>query len=132
MFINEMFKMLGAPLKSQRQSWGAVRQQDGAVFLRVWQNDICVIDGEWRIWVADASGLSSKFAHKERLSHVELIRSGSPSYLVIVRPDRSDPRKQRIAGFNTKTVFVGGALAESGGCVWLTLADRIPVHAARL
>lgn len=30
------FAMLGAPLHNVRWSWGAVRPEDGAVFLRVW------------------------------------------------------------------------------------------------
>jgi hypothetical protein len=34
----DLFGSLGAPLANSRWSWGSVRESDGSVFLRVWQD----------------------------------------------------------------------------------------------
>jgi hypothetical protein len=45
MTLTGLFASLGAPLANQRWSWGAVRPTDGAVILRVWQDEGRKIDG---------------------------------------------------------------------------------------
>jgi hypothetical protein len=45
MTLSQLFEQLGAPLANVRWSWGAVRESDSAVFLRVWQDECRPIDG---------------------------------------------------------------------------------------
>jgi hypothetical protein len=45
--LTEFFAYLEAPLANQRWSWGAVRPSDGAVLLRVWQDEQRKMDGPW-------------------------------------------------------------------------------------
>jgi hypothetical protein len=84
--LTEMFASLGAPLANQRWSWGAERQNDGAVFLRVWQDESRKLDGRRSVRLTANAFFAEKpdnLGNAERLRHVELIRSGRPAYLVM-------------------------------------------------
>ncbi len=50
MGITELFEKLGAPLKNQIWSWGAV-SEEGDVYLRVWQDRFRIIDGKQTVQV---------------------------------------------------------------------------------
>jgi hypothetical protein len=66
----EMFKRLGAPLANPRWSWGRVRADDQAVFLRVWQDRKIKQDGHWFMMVTH----HEKYLDKETILGT---RSGS-------------------------------------------------------
>ena len=36
----EFFELLGAPLNNYQWPWGAARQEDGTVFLCVWEDEV--------------------------------------------------------------------------------------------
>ena len=46
MAISRFFESLGARLTNIRQSWGATHRTDKAVYLRVWQEDQKVLQGQ--------------------------------------------------------------------------------------
>jgi len=128
------FARLGAPLKNSRWSWGSVRESDGAVFLRVWQDQTKTVDGRRYALVTHHEayiGNEGSPGYRERLSHVALAESGRPVYLVmcLVRDPNERPRK--IKSFNKDDVFVGGAVIEMGGDKWIELADRVSVDKVR-
>jgi hypothetical protein len=131
--ISSFFESLGAPLKNIRWSWGAVRR-DGTVVLRVWNDFIQVIDGEECALVDYKPKPGRKeLGYRERLEHVNLLRSGRPCLMVLCTaeddshhvPDTGVVR--RIVAFEAQTVLVGGGLVrQSDGRVWMRIADRRP------
>jgi len=123
----EIFKRLGAPLKNQRWSWGGVRESDRTVFLRVWQDGTMNIDNKRYIWVADKECEKSDLGSKERLSHVELIKSGYKCYMVMCQAVDTEASPRAVARFNRKELFVGGELIEKDGAYWMEFVDRISI-----
>ena len=106
-----------------------MRESDNAVFLRVWQDRKTYVDGKWYMMVTHHeayAGNESSPGYRERLEHVELIRSGSPVYMImcLVEDPNASPRK--IKSFNRNDIFVGGDVIEEDGNSWVELADRVP------
>ena len=128
--VTEVFQRLGAPLANQRWSWGAVRSADGMVFLRVWQDQTRKIGDARYVEVANHelfAGPASNNGYTERLIHLDTIRNGSASVLVMceVKDRHADPRA--IKSVNDRDVFIGGRLAELDQRTWLELTDRKPL-----
>jgi hypothetical protein len=128
----ELFAYLRAPLANTRWSWGAVRPDDGAVFLQVWQDEHKKIDGKpftcvnsYTFFGEDLSNLG----HAERLRHVDLIRAGAPSFMIMCRAADPKASPRVIASIDDKDVFVGGRLVQFDGDWWLERAARINVSA---
>lgn len=127
----EIFAYLGAPLSNSRWSWGAVRPPDGAVFLRVWEDENRTIGGRHYTRVDAASFIqdeSGSPGYTERLRHLDLIRAGAASYMVMCRAADKTSHPRKIASFNQREVFVGGKLVEDQGDWWLERAARKPLE----
>jgi hypothetical protein len=134
MTLTDFFTYLGAPLVNQRWSWGAVRPGDGAVFLRVWQDEGRKIDGSWYTQVTFTKFFSENAAslgYAERLEHISAIRGGKSSYMImcLARDPAASPRE--VSKFNRDDIFVGGRLIEIEGDCWLERINRLPVSALR-
>ena len=133
MTLSGLFEYVGAPLANGRWSWGAIRESDSAVLLRVWQDEYKKIEERGSAEVISVfKGSDERLGHAERLEHVSRIRSGAPSYMImcLAKDAKASPRK--IASFNKDDIFVGGQLIdEADGCSWLQIADRRPVVAVR-
>ncbi len=135
MSLTAYFKRLGAPLKNSRWSWGAVRESDGAIFLRVWQDQKVRLDGKTYMMVThhDAYvGNESSPGYRERLQHVSLARAGRPVYMIMCSVDDPEASPRKIKSFNKNDVFVGGELIERDGDTWLEFADRVDSWSVRL
>lgn len=130
----ELFERVRAPLKNTRWSWGAVRGDDGAVFLRVWQDETTKLNGKRFIRITANQFFQandpSNHGYQERLEHVERVRGGAPLFLVMCRAMDPSAHPRQVGGFNSKEVFRGGAVEELDGEVWVELADRLPVTEA--
>ena len=129
MSLSDLFIRVGAPLANQRWSWGALRA-DGAVVLRVWQDRKEKIDGKWCMMVvhhekydenADALG------YRERLAHVEAIRSGSKCFMIMCLAIDTKRSPRKVQSFNDQDIFVGGALLEHQGNTYIELVDRYAI-----
>ena len=135
MTLTEFFAYLEAPLANQRWSWGAVRPSDGAVLLRVWQDEQRKMDGAWFTQVTftefSKENPSSR-GYAERLGHVELIRSGAPSYMVMCQARDVHANPREVASFDRNDVFVGGRLVDIEGDYWLERSARRPASSIRL
>ena len=128
MSLTSYFDRLGAPLKNSRWSWGAIRESDGVVFLRVWQDQKLRIDGKTFMMVTHHGayvGNESSPGYQERLRQVDLVREGRPVYLVMCQVENPDASPRIIKSFNKDEVFVGGATIEHDGDIWIELADRV-------
>ena len=131
MSLASMFERLGAPLHNVRWSWGAVRENDGIVFLRVWQDHVERKGSSnfvqiWRDRGVPEAQLGP--AGRERLTHIQSIENGSSCFLVMCAAKDPEEQPRRIAHFNDREVFVGGELLRDGGDVFVELAGREPVR----
>ncbi len=124
----EMFEYLGAELNNPRWSWGSVRESDGTVFLRVWQDGTYKIDGKRYIWVSAESPPAGDLGASERFKHLGLIRSGSPCYLVMCQAVDIEAIPRKVQRFNEKELFVGGEVTLNNGAYLIELKGRIPVE----
>ena len=128
MSLTAYFERLGAPLKNSRWSWGAVRDSDGAIFLRVWQDQKIRVNSKTFMMVSHHAayvGNEGSPGYRERLQHLELLRAGRPVYMIMCLVEDSDASPRIIKSFNKNDVFIGGQLIEHDGDTWLELADRI-------
>ena len=130
MSISSFFSNLGAPLNNIWWSWGAVRESDGAIFLRVWQDRKRVENGQSLMMLTQREKYTDESKNagwKERLRHVDQIRAGAKCYLVMCRAKDVDASPRKIARWNDKEVFLGGALRDMDGDVWIEIVERVLV-----
>ena len=125
--ISQHFVNLGAPLRNTRWGWGAV-SGDGAVILRVWQDEYSEIDGRrFRKLQDPAWSTSAGFA--ERAQHVDLIRAGARGYMAIVTAVDTKASRRKIADFNPgRFMPIGELKTTPDGVVWgecLPIVDAI-------
>ena len=134
MTLTQLFTFVGAPLANNRWSWGAVRPKDGAVFLRVWQDECRAIDGMQMVqitfhkWFMDNPG---NLGYTERLKHINLIRGGAPSYMVMCEAVDIKASPRTVKSFNDREIFIGGKLTDHAGDSWLQRVERRPVGKVR-
>jgi len=125
------FSMLGAPLANSRWSWGAIRPEDGAVFLRVWEDRIRAHDDAQFAQVtfnARFRGRPVSLGHRERLEQVDRVRDGAQCYLIMCRAVDTAARPRRIAWFNADEVFPGGRVVELDGEWWVEILPGVAVR----
>lgn len=129
---SEFFASLGAPFTNVRWSWGGVRfGLDGAVVLRVWQDEIVLHDKLSYVRVMRFDTSNKKAAspgYKERLHHVELIRRGRTCYMVMCTAKDPKAMPREIKEFNKKEIAVGGRLLQLNEGWWVELASWIPAQ----
>lgn len=98
--MEELFRvLLRAPLHNPRWSWGAVRDLDQAVFLRVWEDEKIRHDDKWYMRLTAHAHFATDPNNKgwqERLRHLALVQNGGVAYMVMceavdmaLRPARS-------------------------------------------
>jgi len=73
----------------------------------------------------------SNLGYQERLRQLELVRSGSPSFMVMCEPNPTKLPEREILDFNREEVFRGGALIEIEGDSWLELSERVAAKEVR-
>jgi hypothetical protein len=129
--LTAFFKRLEAPLKNTRWSWGAVRY-DGAIFLRVWQDEVEKHQGLRCIQITYEKKFTNEHSsagYPERLEHVKLIQEGSPCYLVMCEAQDVHQIPRKTKSLNQEHVFKSGKLIEVDGDWWLEIGERISVNA---
>jgi len=132
MSVTEVFQRLGAPLRNQRRSWGAVRAEDGTVFLRVWQDEGRIAAGKYLTQIGYSGIDAGITGFDERMRHIELIRAGAPCYLVMCEAKDVDETPRDIKATNDREVFKGGPLLEVDGEIWIERVQRVPIKEAQL
>jgi hypothetical protein len=129
------FEMLGAPLTNSRWSWGAVRPNDGAVFLKVWRDRMRTHD-EVRFaqvtFHARFRDDPDNFRHRARVEQVDQVRAGSPCYLIECVAADTTARPRRVQWFNAAEVFRGCRVVQLDGEWWVEMLPAVPVAQACL
>lgn len=65
---------------------------------------------------------------KERLTHVEYLKTGAPCYFIMCQVKNPNTSPREIANFDAKTVFVGGSWEEYENDIWVELVARVPAE----
>ena len=130
-----LFERLGAPLANTRWSWGAVRMSDGAIFLRVWQDETMNRGNREFVRVAAneyfQKNAPKNLGYRERLNHLALVRNGARSYMIICVAIDVDATPRAVKSFNSDELYVGGQLIDVDGDFWLEIVGRVPVQDVR-
>jgi len=128
-----IFAQLGAPLE-KHNSWGAVRQADGVVFLTLWEDRIRTIDGVRYGRITHHGKFAKKRVpnpeYPKRLEHVDRIRKGHPCYLVINKARDTEAITRSVGSVIQDEVFVGGKLIEHDGETWIEVGKGVPIEHA--
>ncbi|WP_141249723.1 hypothetical protein [Pseudomonas sp. ACN5] len=143
MTISEFFNDLGAKLNNDRWSWGAVREADGAVFLRVWRDEREKFQGDYlrdnapklHVHIFDLAGprhKESKLGHNERKVHLDLINRRVKVYLVMCDGIILPNGKRQITGYDSETLYIGGRTTRRVDGWWIELGDEVPVRDVRI
>lgn len=132
MVISKFFAALKAPLKNVRWSWGAVRPYDGKVFLRVWDDRTMELNGHSYVQLTHLEKYGYKpgaknLGYAERLRHVQMIRGGANSYLIICVPTIPHGTPRKIRGFSEDFLHEGGNLINHDGDYWIEIGKRVSV-----
>ena len=130
MTLSTFFKSLGAPFVNARWSWGAVRAEDGVLFLRVWEDDVQRIDNaQWVRVAANAQYAgSSDDGWLERQKHLESIRAGAKCFLVFVFAKDKSAVPRDVKSFLDDAVIEGTEIAEFEGDTRIRMGRRIPAQ----
>ncbi len=130
MSLSNFFIKLGAPLKNVRWSWGSIRQ-DGAIFLRVWQDRKIKLDGAYYMQLTHLQKYGEgqdNLGYMERLEHVQKIKDGSKCYMVMCLAKDSNSSPREILSFNKNNIFVGGRMVEIDSDWWIEILASVPVQ----
>jgi putative restriction endonuclease len=81
MSISDFYKnKLGANLTNIRWSWGASNPLTNQIFLRVWKDQIKVLNGVRCIAILQKTWAGTSPGYKERLEHIEKLSDGADGY----------------------------------------------------
>ena len=104
--LTEFFKIrLGAPLASTRQSWGAYKSDQSAVYLAIWQDEIKRIDGITWVDVLGWEEIGSTFGREERIKHLESIKAGMPAFALVKVAKDIHAKPREMKEFNSDYVI---------------------------
>ena len=123
------FNKLGAPLKNVNWSWGSVNMDKKTVYMKVWQDEIKQFgDKHFCLIVKDVNNYApSNLGFKERMQHIEMIKSGYACYLIMCRYTGDIKDKKRISTFNESMLFKSGEIIEAEGSIWIEYVTPVPV-----
>lgn len=130
--IEAFFRIhLHAPLRNARWSWDAVRAVDGAVFVRVWQDEKIRRESSWYMRLTAHTFFADKednLGWQERLAHMKLVQGGAPSYMVMCEAVDPAAPVREIRSFDNHDIFVGGKMVEHEGDFWLEIKSRLSIR----
>ena len=138
--LTEFFAIkLDAPMLNNRWSWGAVRKDQSAVFLSVWQDEIRRDDPKdpksstWAdlLWSEEVWSRvnGATMARDERLKHIELIKSGIPGFALvkIARDVSAMPRQMKEFNSEYLISIKNNFRTTEGGVLQVELGERATI-----
>ena len=128
--ITSLFQSLDAPLKNQRWSWGA-ESSKGDIYLRVWKDELAIIYDKHYYRVTHKAKFINNQSHpgyRERLRHVDQIKSGCNSFMVICTAEDPNVLPRTFVGYERGYISVGGKIINIDGDDWLEEKDRVDLR----
>ena len=127
MSISSMFRDLGAPLRNMRWSWGAISPNTGAIFLRVWKDDILKRgDGDIvRLTNRNRFEGTSSLGYAERVRHIELLRQGAKGYLIFCESESPAALTRKLKSYVSDKLYPTGELCEVNSDVYVQFLNGI-------
>jgi len=138
--LTEFFKIkLDAPMSNNRWSWGAIRNDQSAVYLSIWQDEIrrdipkdpssdTWADLLWseELW-AEVNGAT--IARNERLKHIDLIKSGLPGFALIkiARDVKAMPREMKEFNSEYLISIKNNFRTTEDGVLQAQLGNKVPL-----
>lgn len=120
---------LGANLSNARWSWGATNPTTNQLFLRVWDDQLEVVDGVERISILKTDWEGSSAGFPERKRHVAALREDAEGYGVLcTAKDKHSVGSRTIKSFDEETLIRFGKVIEDGNHIYAEIAGRIPVE----
>jgi hypothetical protein len=96
----------------------------------VWQGEGQKIEGRYFTRISSnafyLANEPTNLGYMERSRHIELIRRGAKSYMIMCRGRDIEGSPTEIVGFDDSELFVGGDLIEIDGESWLQRVGRKP------
>jgi len=128
MNITTFFRdVLGAELRNQVWSWGAIDEDQDRLFLRIWEDQIRNFNGSERVRV-DIKSAKSSAGRNERRTHIDLIKQGLAAYGVVCRAvDPDTPGERRIKDFDESPLLVFDEILDDGDDVYASIRKRVPL-----
>jgi len=136
----DFFNTLGAPLKGVQWSWGARREGDGTVFMRVWQDEIEISEGSRYVRLTNSQTAKKykeehdreKLGYRERLDQIEFLRNGAKCYLVMCIAAAKEAIPRKIKDFDKDRLFPAGRIVQRENDWWAELLPPVRVHQVKL
>jgi len=124
-----MFKALGAPLKNTRWSWGALNPNTGAVYLRVWIDDVRERQQGKIVRLTNRAYFEGgkSLGYAERKRHLERLQGGVPGYLIFCRSREPSVNRRKMKSFVADQIFPTGAMEEVEGDTYIQFAEGIAI-----
>jgi hypothetical protein len=125
--ISWHFQDIAAPLHNTVWSWGATSEQRREVILRVWSDEIKLMEDERLVQLT----LHSRFAggknpgYHERLRHIELIKSNHKGYAIICEPVDKNSTPRKIKSYDRERLYPISRIVEINGDDWGVLGREI-------
>lgn len=129
--LSAFFEWLGAPLRNVRWSWGSVRDEDGAVFLRVWQDGFKDLEGRQVVDVLHTTWEKLSHGYRERAEHVELVKREAPCFMVVCAAADPSESPRVIQSFDIRNLYRGGRVLEREGHAYVEVVAEVPAESAR-
>jgi hypothetical protein len=135
--ITDYFRRLNAPLHNSRWSWGSMREEDQALFLRVWGDESITQGGSRYYRLTAYSVFESKpkdLGWLERQRHLAMLQDPgrtAPTYMVICTAKDTTAEPRSIADYDPNTLFLGRKLIQHEDDWWLEAESRVEAYDAR-
>ena len=135
MIQTKLFEELGAPLCNPRWSWGAIRKSDGAIFLRVWEDQKKMLGGKTYIRLTHKQFFKQKArkhpGNEERLKHINLLKKDYVTFMIMCIVKRPITSPRVIDRLAADKIYCGGTVKEIDGDVWLEIKRTISFEEAK-
>jgi len=129
MSISDFFtNTLGANLGNSRWSWGAFNPQTNQLFLRVWDDELEIVDGVERSLILKTDRSYSSAGHPERQRHVDVLRNGAQGYGVVCTAKDIHAPGRSIKHFDRDLLLEFGDIVDDGSRVFAVVTSRVPAN----
>src|SRR5437879_2010487 len=136
----DFFNTLGAPLKNVQWSWGARRERDGTIFMRVWQDQVETRNDSQYVRLTNFQTAKKykeendreKLGYRERLEQIELVRNGAKCYLVMCIAVDKEALPRTIKEFIDDRLFPAGKIVQRNNDWWAELLGSVRVDQVKL